>query len=90
MLQGLLSEAVEGAADAPASSLVREDETYLIRGLLESFASSKLGNPHCKVTAGVPLSAVGNAYLLLPWQAELSLAVTAVFPSWVLMLLLFS
>uniref|UniRef100_A0A8D1ZGB4 ATP-dependent RNA helicase TDRD9 n=1 Tax=Sus scrofa TaxID=9823 RepID=A0A8D1ZGB4_PIG len=56
MLQGLLSEAVEGAADAPASSLVREDETYLIRGLLESFASSKLGNPHCKAILHGPFN----------------------------------
>lgn len=48
-LKGLFSTSVENMADLSTSSPVKDDEKYLIRVLLESFSSNKLGAPNCKV-----------------------------------------
>uniref|UniRef100_A0A8C3WCV0 ATP-dependent RNA helicase TDRD9 n=1 Tax=Catagonus wagneri TaxID=51154 RepID=A0A8C3WCV0_9CETA len=56
VLKGLFSKSVENVADAPASSLVKDDEKYLMRVLLESFASNKLGNPNCKARLHGPFN----------------------------------
>ena len=48
-LKGLFSKSVENLADLSTLSPSKDDEKYLIRVLLESFSSNKLGAPNCKV-----------------------------------------
>lgn len=48
-LKGLFPTSAENMAELSASSPVKDDEKYLIRVLLESFSSNKLGTPNCKV-----------------------------------------
>nr|XP_045757785.1 ATP-dependent RNA helicase TDRD9 [Mirounga angustirostris] len=55
-LKGLFSKSVENVADLSTSSPVKDDEKYLIRVLLESFSSNKLGAPNCKVILHGPFN----------------------------------
>lgn len=49
VLKSLFSKSVENVTDISVPSPVKDDEKYLIRILLESFSSNKLGTPNCKV-----------------------------------------
>ena len=49
VLKGLFSKSVEYVTDMSVPSPLKDDEKYVIRILLESFSSNKLGNPNCKV-----------------------------------------
>uniref|UniRef100_A0A452RRV9 ATP-dependent RNA helicase TDRD9 n=1 Tax=Ursus americanus TaxID=9643 RepID=A0A452RRV9_URSAM len=55
-LKGLFSKSVENMADLSTSSPVKDDEKYLIRVLLESFSSNKLGAPNCKAILHGPFN----------------------------------
>ncbi|XP_035584191.1 ATP-dependent RNA helicase TDRD9 isoform X3 [Zalophus californianus] len=55
-LKGLFSKSVESMAELSTSSPVKDDEKYLIRVLLESFSSNKLGAPNCKVILHGPFN----------------------------------
>lgn len=48
-LKVLFPTPVDNMAELSPSSPVKDDEKYLIRALLESFSSNKLGTPNCKV-----------------------------------------
>ncbi|XP_057589558.1 ATP-dependent RNA helicase TDRD9 [Hippopotamus amphibius kiboko] len=54
VLKGLFSKSVENVTDLSAP--LKDDEKYLIRILLESFASNKLGNPNCKAIIHGPFN----------------------------------
>ncbi|XP_069853556.1 ATP-dependent RNA helicase TDRD9 isoform X1 [Dipodomys merriami] len=56
VLKGLFSKAVETVADGPLPSPMKDDEKYLIRVLLESFSSSRLGAPSCKAVLHGPFN----------------------------------
>ncbi|XP_073752050.1 ATP-dependent RNA helicase TDRD9 isoform X3 [Callorhinus ursinus] len=55
-LKGLFSKSVESMAELSTSSPVKDDEKYLIRVLLESFSSNKLGAPNCKAILHGPFN----------------------------------
>ncbi|KAB0348425.1 hypothetical protein FD754_013282 [Muntiacus muntjak] len=56
VLKGLFSKSVENLTDMSMVSPGKEDEKYLIRILLESFSSNKLGNPNCKAVLHGPFN----------------------------------
>ncbi|KAM9201779.1 ATP-dependent RNA helicase TDRD9 [Dugong dugon] len=58
VLKGLFSKSVENSSvtDTSVPSPVKDDEKYLIRMLLESFSSNKLGAPHCKAVLHGPFN----------------------------------
>ncbi|XP_077766893.1 ATP-dependent RNA helicase TDRD9 isoform X5 [Canis aureus] len=55
-LKGLFSKSIQNMADITVSSPVKDDEKYLIRVLLESFSSNKLGPPNCKAILHGPFN----------------------------------
>ncbi|XP_053080992.1 ATP-dependent RNA helicase TDRD9 isoform X2 [Acinonyx jubatus] len=55
-LKGLFSKSVEDIADMSMPSPVKDDKKYLIRILLESFSSNKLGAPNCKAILHGPFN----------------------------------
>ncbi|XP_025298640.1 ATP-dependent RNA helicase TDRD9 isoform X5 [Canis lupus baileyi] len=55
-LKGLFSKSIQNMADMTVSSPVKDDEKYLIRVLLESFSSNKLGPPNCKAILHGPFN----------------------------------
>nr|XP_060475738.1 ATP-dependent RNA helicase TDRD9 [Panthera onca] len=55
-LKGLFSKSVEDIADMSVPSPVKDDKKYLIRILLESFSSNKLGAPSCKAMLHGPFN----------------------------------
>uniref|UniRef100_A0A8C9K803 ATP-dependent RNA helicase TDRD9 n=1 Tax=Panthera tigris altaica TaxID=74533 RepID=A0A8C9K803_PANTA len=55
-LKGLFSKSVEDIADMSMPSPVKDDKKYLIRILLESFSSNKLGAPNCKAMLHGPFN----------------------------------
>uniref|UniRef100_A0A3Q1LTL4 ATP-dependent RNA helicase TDRD9 n=1 Tax=Bos taurus TaxID=9913 RepID=A0A3Q1LTL4_BOVIN len=55
-LKGLFSKSVEDLTDMSTASPVKDDEKHLIRILLESFSSNKLGNPSCKAVLHGPFN----------------------------------
>ncbi|XP_023111882.2 ATP-dependent RNA helicase TDRD9 isoform X7 [Felis catus] len=55
-LKGLCSKSVEDIADMSMPSPVKDDKKYLIRILLESFSSNKLGAPNCKAILHGPFN----------------------------------
>ncbi|XP_045863863.1 ATP-dependent RNA helicase TDRD9 [Meles meles] len=55
-LKSLFSTSVENMAELSTSSPVKDDEKYLIRVLLESFSSNKLGTPNCKAILHGPFN----------------------------------
>ncbi|XP_025126893.1 ATP-dependent RNA helicase TDRD9 isoform X3 [Bubalus bubalis] len=56
VLKGLFSKSVEDLTDMSMASPVKDDEKHLIRILLESFSSNKLGNPNCKAALHGPFN----------------------------------
>ncbi|KAM4853909.1 ATP-dependent RNA helicase TDRD9 isoform 2-T2 [Thomomys bottae] len=56
VLKGLFSKSVENVADGSGSSPMKDDEKYLIRVLLESFSSNRLGAPSCKAVLHGPFN----------------------------------
>ncbi|XP_036700018.1 ATP-dependent RNA helicase TDRD9 isoform X3 [Balaenoptera musculus] len=56
VLKGLFSKSVEYVTDMSVSSPLKDDEKYVIRILLESFSSNKLGNPNCKAILHGPFN----------------------------------
>ncbi|XP_042552833.1 ATP-dependent RNA helicase TDRD9 [Dipodomys spectabilis] len=56
VLKGLFSKAVETVADGSLPSPMKDDEKYLIRVLLESFSSNRLGAPSCKAVLHGPFN----------------------------------
>ncbi|XP_060037067.1 ATP-dependent RNA helicase TDRD9 isoform X1 [Erinaceus europaeus] len=56
VLKDLFSKSVESVADLSVPSPVKDDEKYLIRILLESFSSNKLGPPNCKAILHGPFN----------------------------------
>ncbi|XP_074250473.1 ATP-dependent RNA helicase TDRD9 isoform X1 [Saimiri boliviensis] len=56
VLKGLFSKSVENMTDGSVPIPVKDDEKYLIRILLESFSSNKLGTPNCKVILHGPFN----------------------------------
>ncbi|XP_076984509.1 ATP-dependent RNA helicase TDRD9 isoform X3 [Tamandua tetradactyla] len=58
VLKGLFSKSVENSSvvDTSVPSPVKDDEKYLIRLLLESFSSNKLGAPDCKAVLHGPFN----------------------------------
>uniref|UniRef100_A0A8C7B7H3 RNA helicase n=1 Tax=Neovison vison TaxID=452646 RepID=A0A8C7B7H3_NEOVI len=55
-LKGLFPTSAENMAELSASSPVKDNEKYLIRVLLESFSSNKLGTPNCKALLHGPFN----------------------------------
>uniref|UniRef100_A0A9L0SBP7 RNA helicase n=1 Tax=Equus caballus TaxID=9796 RepID=A0A9L0SBP7_HORSE len=56
VLKSLFSKSVENVTDISVPSPVKDDEKYLIRILLESFSSNKLGTPNCKAILHGPFN----------------------------------
>ncbi|XP_024614496.1 ATP-dependent RNA helicase TDRD9 isoform X2 [Neophocaena asiaeorientalis asiaeorientalis] len=56
VLKGLFSKSAEYVTDMSVPSTLRDDKKYLIRILLESFSSNKLGNPNCKAILHGPFN----------------------------------
>ncbi|KAB0398865.1 hypothetical protein E2I00_006060 [Balaenoptera physalus] len=56
VLKGLFSKSVEYVTDMSVPSPLKDDEKYVIRILLESFSSNKLGNPNCKAILHGPFN----------------------------------
>nr|XP_042117164.1 ATP-dependent RNA helicase TDRD9 isoform X4 [Peromyscus maniculatus bairdii] len=56
VLKGFFAKSVETMPDASVSSPMKDDEKHLIRILLESFASNRLGTPNCKVVLHGPFN----------------------------------
>ncbi|XP_006879224.1 PREDICTED: putative ATP-dependent RNA helicase TDRD9 [Elephantulus edwardii] len=58
VLKGLFSQSVENSSvtDVSVPSPVKDDEKYLIRILLESFASNRLGAPNCRAVLHGPFN----------------------------------
>ncbi|XP_032480037.1 ATP-dependent RNA helicase TDRD9 isoform X1 [Phocoena sinus] len=56
VLKGLFSKSAEYVTDMSVPSALRDDKKYLIRILLESFSSNKLGNPNCKAILHGPFN----------------------------------
>ncbi|XP_059135527.1 ATP-dependent RNA helicase TDRD9 isoform X1 [Peromyscus eremicus] len=56
VLKGFFAKSVETMPDASMSSPMKDDEKHLIRILLESFASNRLGAPNCKVVLHGPFN----------------------------------
>ncbi|XP_014646069.1 PREDICTED: putative ATP-dependent RNA helicase TDRD9 isoform X2 [Ceratotherium simum simum] len=56
VLKGLFSKSVENGTDMFVPSPVKDEEKYLIRILLESFSSNKLGTPNCKAILHGPFN----------------------------------
>nr|XP_031310296.1 ATP-dependent RNA helicase TDRD9 isoform X1 [Camelus dromedarius] len=56
VLKGLFSKSVESVTDRSVPSPVKDDEKYLLRVLLESFSSNKLGHPNCKAILHGPFN----------------------------------
>ncbi|KAL4832989.1 hypothetical protein H8958_002063, partial [Nasalis larvatus] len=56
VLKGLFSKSVENVTDGCAPFPMKDDEKYLIRILLESFSSNKLGTPNCKAVLHGPFN----------------------------------
>ncbi|EGV94892.1 Putative ATP-dependent RNA helicase TDRD9 [Cricetulus griseus] len=55
-LKGFFAKSVESVPDASMSSPMKDDEKHLIRILLESFASNRLGAPNCKAVLHGPFN----------------------------------
>ncbi|KAK7805892.1 hypothetical protein U0070_009106 [Myodes glareolus] len=68
ILKGFFAKSVETMPDASVSSPMKDDEKHLIRILLESFASHRLGAPNCKagMLHHLVSGATACALLLLP------------------------
>ncbi|KAJ8780225.1 hypothetical protein J1605_011828 [Eschrichtius robustus] len=56
VLKGLFSKSVDYVTDMSVPSPLKDDEKYVIRILLESFSSNKLGNPNCKAILHGPFN----------------------------------
>ncbi|XP_032338686.1 ATP-dependent RNA helicase TDRD9 [Camelus ferus] len=56
VLKGLFSKSVDSVTDRSVPSPVKDDEKYLLRVLLESFSSNKLGHPNCKAILHGPFN----------------------------------
>ncbi|XP_048655394.1 ATP-dependent RNA helicase TDRD9 isoform X4 [Marmota marmota marmota] len=56
VLKGLFSKSAENVVDASVPSPGKDDEKHLIRILLESFSSNRLGAPNCKVMLHGPFN----------------------------------
>ncbi|XP_075803891.1 ATP-dependent RNA helicase TDRD9 isoform X2 [Microtus pennsylvanicus] len=56
VLKGFFAKSVETMPDASMSSPMKDDEKHLIRILLESFASNRLGAPNCKAVLHGPFN----------------------------------
>ncbi|XP_072819932.1 ATP-dependent RNA helicase TDRD9 isoform X1 [Vicugna pacos] len=56
VLKGLFSKSVESVTDRSVPSPVKDDEKCLLRVLLESFSSNKLGHPNCKAILHGPFN----------------------------------
>ncbi|XP_022431670.1 ATP-dependent RNA helicase TDRD9 isoform X1 [Delphinapterus leucas] len=56
VLKGLFSKSAEYVTDMSEPSALKDDKKYLIRILLESFSSNKLGNPNCKAILHGPFN----------------------------------
>ncbi|CAH6853188.1 ATP-dependent RNA helicase TDRD9 [Phodopus roborovskii] len=56
VLKGFFAKSVESMPDASVSSAMKDDEKHLIRILLESFASNRLGAPNCKAVLHGPFN----------------------------------
>nr|XP_048287362.1 ATP-dependent RNA helicase TDRD9 [Myodes glareolus] len=56
ILKGFFAKSVETMPDASVSSPMKDDEKHLIRILLESFASHRLGAPNCKAVLHGPFN----------------------------------
>lgn len=84
VLKGFFAKPVDTMPDGSVSSPMKDDEKHLIRILLESFASNRLGAPNCKV------SRVECVFILLtrhglPWGAAAHVGFpSSMVSSWVL------
>ncbi|KAF7466743.1 Hypothetical predicted protein [Marmota monax] len=56
VLKGLFSKSAENVVDASVPSPGKDDEKHLIRILLESFSSNRLGAPNCKAMLHGPFN----------------------------------
>nr|XP_030739073.1 ATP-dependent RNA helicase TDRD9 [Globicephala melas] len=56
VLESLFSKSAEYVTDMSVPSPLKDDKKYLIRILLESFSSNKLGNPNCKAILHGPFN----------------------------------
>ncbi|XP_051008439.1 ATP-dependent RNA helicase TDRD9 [Acomys russatus] len=56
VLKSFFAKSVEGMPDGSMSSPMKDDEKHLIRILLESFASNRLGAPNCKAVLHGPFN----------------------------------
>ncbi|KAL6044869.1 hypothetical protein STEG23_017040, partial [Scotinomys teguina] len=56
VLKSFFAKSVESTPDASMSSPMKDVEKHLIRILLESFASNRLGTPNCKVVLHGPFN----------------------------------
>ncbi|XP_038193715.1 ATP-dependent RNA helicase TDRD9 [Arvicola amphibius] len=56
VLKGFFAKSVETMPDASMSSPMKDDEKHLIRILLESFSSNRLGAPNCKAVLHGPFN----------------------------------
>ncbi|XP_026976486.1 ATP-dependent RNA helicase TDRD9 [Sagmatias obliquidens] len=56
VLKSLFSKSAEYVTDMSVPSPLKDDKKYLIRILLESFSSNKLGNPNCKAILHGPFN----------------------------------
>uniref|UniRef100_A0A8C0XKQ0 RNA helicase n=1 Tax=Castor canadensis TaxID=51338 RepID=A0A8C0XKQ0_CASCN len=56
VLKDLFSKSMENLVDRSVSSPMKDEEKYLIRVLLESFSSNRLGAPNCKAILHGPFN----------------------------------